>query len=176
MLLRVASRLVRFAPHRSQVSALLLGPTVLLQRWSPPSPLTLAPLTDLVPGDSSKPCAAPAPGGSSSRISDWLGGILLMAVPKKRMSYHVKRVRQAGHMRTKGPHVQKHMYLCPVCERHAYSEHEPAAGRSTPASAWTQLILADSGLIVCGLTGRMRVPHRVCEREDCQTYFKHRWY
>ena len=27
----------------------------------------------------------------------------------------------------------------------------------------------------CPVCERMRMPHRVCEREDCETYFVHRW-
>uniref|UniRef100_A0A7S0J1V0 Large ribosomal subunit protein bL32m n=1 Tax=Calcidiscus leptoporus TaxID=127549 RepID=A0A7S0J1V0_9EUKA len=30
-------------------------------------------------------------------------------------------------------------------------------------------------LSMCPVCERMRAPHRVCEREDCKTYFKHRW-
>ena len=30
-------------------------------------------------------------------------------------------------------------------------------------------------LNLCPVCERMRAPHRVCEREDCKTYFKHRW-
>ena len=29
---------------------------------------------------------------------------------------------------------------------------------------------------MCPVCERMRVPHRVCDREDCQTYFRHRWF
>ena len=72
-------------------------------------------------------------------LLDWFDGILLMAVPKKRVSYTRKRVRQAGQQRMFGPQLQPHVYMCPVCER-------------------------------------MRVPHRVCGREDCRTYWKHRWF
>lgn len=31
-------------------------------------------------------------------------------------------------------------------------------------------------LYMCPVCERMRAPHRVCGREDCQTYFRHRWY
>lgn len=74
---------------------------------------------------------------TASPLEGWLG-LLLMAVPKKRTSYTRKRVRRAGQLATRGPKLQAHMNMCPVCER-------------------------------------MRAPHRVCDREDCRTYFKHRW-
>ena len=28
---------------------------------------------------------------------------------------------------------------------------------------------------MCAVCERMRLPHRVCDREDCKTYFKSRW-
>ncbi len=31
-------------------------------------------------------------------------------------------------------------------------------------------------IYTCPVCERMRLPHRVCEREDCKTYFKHRYY
>ena len=31
-------------------------------------------------------------------------------------------------------------------------------------------------LYMCPVCERMRAPHRVCGREDCATYFKHRWF
>lgn len=85
------------------------------------------------------PHRTPSPLLRPAALSDWLEGILLMAVPKKRLSYTRKRVRQAGQTRMRGPHLQSHQSMCPVCER-------------------------------------MRVPHRVCGREDCRTYWKHRWF
>ena len=72
-------------------------------------------------------------------LSSLFDGLLLMAVPKKRVSYTKKRVRRGGQVFARGPKVQAHMSMCSVCER-------------------------------------MRAPHRVCEREDCVTYFKHRWF
>ena len=35
---------------------------------------------------------------------------------------------------------------------------------------------AKSHLYMCPVCERMRAPHRVCDREDCQTYFRHRWF
>jgi ribosomal protein L32 len=128
-LLRQASR--RLERLSVQMAPLVLGPLVLLRR--PTFPESMSP--SLLPVNAS----APAPSSRGETLSDFLGGILLMAVPKKRISYTRKRVRQAGQIRQRGPQVQSHMYMCPVCER-------------------------------------MRAPHRVCGREDCQTYFKHRWY
>ena len=31
-------------------------------------------------------------------------------------------------------------------------------------------------MYTCPVCERMRAPHRVCGREDCQTYFKHKWF
>lgn len=64
--------------------------------------------------------------------------ILLMAAPKRRTSYSRKRIRQNAQILMRGPKLQDHLSICPVCER-------------------------------------TRAPHRVCDREDCKTYFKHRW-
>ena len=72
-------------------------------------------------------------------IANPLEGLLLMAVPKKKISYTRKRVRQAGHRKIRGPFLKAHMSICPVCER-------------------------------------MREPHRVGGREDCQTSWRHRWF
>mmetsp|Transcript_9631 Transcript_9631/g.24885 ORF Transcript_9631/g.24885 Transcript_9631/m.24885 type:complete len:133 (-) Transcript_9631:201-599(-) len=85
--------------------------------------------------------AAPpiAPPSRPAPLRDWLDSLVLMAVPKKRLSYTRKRVRQAGQQRMRGPYLQSHQSMCPVCER-------------------------------------MRSPHRVCGREDCRTYWKHRWF
>jgi len=33
-----------------------------------------------------------------------------------------------------------------------------------------------SHMYMCPVCERMREPHKVCGREDCQTYFKHRWF
>ena len=87
-------------------------------------------------------CASPLPGVAAGRtptlLETLMDGLMLMAAPKNRTSHRRKRVRQAGQIATRGPHLQPHINLCPVCER-------------------------------------MRKPHLVCEREDCKTYFKHRW-
>jgi hypothetical protein len=32
-----------------------------------------------------------------------------------------------------------------------------------------------SHLSICPVCERTRAPHRVCDREDCKTYFQHRW-
>jgi len=76
----------------------------------------------------------PAP--AHSALASWLGH-LWMAVPKKRTSRKVTRLRRAGQAAQKAPKLKSNMYMCPVCER-------------------------------------MRVPHRVCAREDCSTYFRNR--
>ena len=81
----------------------------------------------------------PARAAPQSALRSLFDGILLMAVPKKRTSYSRKRIRRAGQLASRGPQLQDHFYMCPVCER-------------------------------------MRAPHRVCERQDCVTYFKHRWF
>ena len=31
-------------------------------------------------------------------------------------------------------------------------------------------------IYMCPVCERMRAPHLVCGREDCSTYFKHKWY
>ena len=128
----LATRLSAFS-----VLARKLAPGAMLARLLPPQPPVplrfehaIAPL-----GASHSPVH---PAGNST-LFDWLEGIVLMAVPKKRLSYTRKRVRQAGQIRARGPHLQSNQYMCPVCER-------------------------------------MRLPHRVCDREDCRTYWKHRWF
>ena len=115
----------------------------LLRVWRPPAvrqpPTLWRPLperhAELIACDGA---LAPAP-SASSVLRDLFDGFLLMAAPKKRTSYTRKRVRQAGTQKIRGPFLQDHMRMCPVCER-------------------------------------MRVPHRICDREDCQTYFKNRWF
>ena len=42
---------------------------------------------------------------------------VLMAVPKKKVSYTRKRKRIAGFQAVRGPKLQSHLYMCPVCER-----------------------------------------------------------
>ncbi len=31
-------------------------------------------------------------------------------------------------------------------------------------------------IYMCPVCERLRLPHRVCDREDCQTYFSHKWF
>ena len=121
-----------------QLSPAVLAPAAILptvlQQWRtppvlPPTAPLLLPAVDAAP---SPPRSPPQP------LLEWLDGLMLMAVPKKKISYTRKRVRQAGHRKIRGPFLQSHMSMCPVCER-------------------------------------MRAPHRVCGREDCQTYWRHRW-
>jgi ribosomal protein L32 len=116
---------------RTRLSSVVLGPWALMQRaWrSPPSLVPL--LAEAAPARTQPGMLAP--------LADLFDGFLWMAVPKKKLSYTRKRVRQAGQRANRGPFEKSHMTLCPVCER-------------------------------------MRAPHRVCDREDCKTYFKHRWY
>ena len=114
-------------------SATLLGRT-LWQRlgitaWQP-----WAPLPQLI-----APAGAPSAAPSRSLADVLLDGLMLMAVPKKRVSYARKAKRTAGRNQISGPKLQTHLYMCPVCER-------------------------------------MRAPHRVCDRQDCSTYFKHKWF
>ena len=126
-------RLAHWLTRRPEVfgpalSCLLMRGTV-LARTAPPASC-LQPALEL---------SSPAPSLSPPIESPpWLSGLLLMAAPKKRTSYRVKRVRQAGQIATRGPKLQPHLYMCPVCER-------------------------------------MRDTHRVCDRQDCMTYFRHRW-
>ena len=119
-------------------SAAVLGPWAVWQRvgaFIAPSP----PALPLLAIDSSA-AAERAPSPRSSSLADvLLDGFLRMAVPKKRLSYTRKRKRIAGFQAMRGPKLQTHMYMCPVCER-------------------------------------LRLPHRVCGREDCSTYFKHKWF
>ena len=112
-----------------RLQPLLLGPAALRPPAAPPVAVDVA-------------YAGVAPASLNPSASSLLGlfdGILLMAVPKKKTSYSRKRIRQGGQLVMRGPKLQAHMYMCPVCER-------------------------------------MRAPHRVCDREDCVTYFKHRWF
>lgn len=87
-------------------------------------------------------CSAPVRLALPQLQPDELGlldSILVMAAPKKKLSYQRQRVRRSGQLALAGPKPQSHMYMCPVCER-------------------------------------MRATHRVCEREDCKAYFRHRWF
>ena len=115
---------LRQAVHR--LSPVMFAPSIL--RLAPPDALTPA-----LSAAGSHPEPARATGPSLSGLFDGL----LLAVQKKRTSYTGKRIRRAGQLRMRGPKLQAHVSMCPVCER-------------------------------------MRQPHRVCEREDCSTYFKHR--
>ena len=135
----MAALLVRLrAALPRQLSPLVLGPatlapSLLLQRCSPPTTPSPSLAAAAVPdGLLDRPPPLPA-------AMPWLEGLLLMAVPKKKISYTRKRVRPAGHRKIRGPFLKAHMSICPVCER-------------------------------------MREPHRVCGREDCQTYWRHRWF
>ena len=132
VLRQLSSRLTALT---QQISPAILGPVALL-RWrlppSDPQPALLCAEAAPVPQLTPKPSL-------SAPIADLFNGILLMAAPKKKTSYMRKRIRQAGLYRNRGPHMQSHVSMCPVCER-------------------------------------MRMPHRVCDREDCETYFKHRWF
>lgn len=124
---------------KSRLAAVALGPWALRMRimpmlWRRPP---FSPQPQLLAEASADQCLAPPQ--NASALSALLDSILLMAVPKKKVSYTRKRVRQAGQIRARGPFLQSHMSICPVCER-------------------------------------MRAPHRVCGREDCRTYFKHRWF
>mmetsp|Transcript_32565 Transcript_32565/g.107688 ORF Transcript_32565/g.107688 Transcript_32565/m.107688 type:complete len:191 (+) Transcript_32565:2-574(+) len=82
--------------------------------------------------------AAPSADPGASPPPPWLVERLLMAVQKNRTTYSKKRIRRNAQLLVRGPKLQSHLSICPVCER-------------------------------------TRAPHRVCDREDCRTYFKHRW-
>ena len=66
-------------------------------------------------------CASPLPGVAAGRtptlLETLMDGLMLMAAPKNRTSHRRKRIRQAGQIATRGPHLQPHINLCPVCER-----------------------------------------------------------
>lgn len=130
------------------LSALRLGGlrTQLQLSWHRLEPMFLGPavVRPLQLPDALQPalvCAqlGPARAAPQSALQSLFDGILLMAVPKKRTSYSRKNIRRAGQIAARGPKLQNHFYMCPVCER-------------------------------------MRAPHRVCGRQDCVTYFKHRWF
>ena len=142
------------APHRasaremSTLSALRLGGirARLQLTWHRMQPMLMGPAVVRPPQlpDALEPALVGAQLGPThaaprSALRSLFDGILLMAVPKKRTSYSRKRIRRAGQIASRGPQLQAHFYMCPVCER-------------------------------------MRAPHRVCERQDCVTYFKHRWF
>ena len=107
---------------RSRVAtSALIGPWAVWQRLGatlrghPPPALML--LADAAPGPSSS-------GGALSSLSDLLlDGLLLMAVPKKKVSYTRKRKRIAGVQAVRGPKLQTHLYMCPVCVRAHFSLH-----------------------------------------------------
>ena len=107
---------------RSRVAtSALIGPWAVWQRLGatlrghPPPALML--LADAAPGPSSS-------GGALSSLSNLLlDGLLLMAVPKKKVSYTRKRKRIAGVQAVRGPKLQTHLYMCPVCVRAHFSLH-----------------------------------------------------
>ena len=123
------ARTIAFAPTalRAAASRLWSQPSAFWPPAAPPPALaTLPAATD--------PCGVPPPPAAAGGLFD---GLLLMAVPKKRVSYMRKRIRQHGRWLQRGPHLKQNIHMCAVCER-------------------------------------MRMPHRVCDREDCKTYFKDR--
>ena len=155
---------------RSRVAtSALIGPWAVWQRlgatWRRQPPPALLLLADAAPDSSS--C-----GGALSSLSDLLlDGLLRMAVPKKKVSYTRKRKRIAGVQAVRGPKLQTHLYMCPVCVRahflltrslNDFAQAPASTERRTDRFTHSQ--------------ERMRATHRVCGREDCSTYFKHKWF
>ena len=125
---------------RSRLASSLLAPITLRSWLSATLRQQLPPALPLLLAPAGAPAAAPASGAAPPSLTDvLLDPLMRMAVPKKKVSYTRKRIKIAGFQAIRGPKLQTHMYMCPVCER-------------------------------------MRAPHRVCGREDCATYFKHKWF
>ena len=128
---------------RCRLTPALVARWAAVQRLGAPwrgAPPALPLLTDAVPATTLPATASSSSSGSLSSLADALwDGLLLMAVPKKRVSYTRKRKRIAGVQAVRGPKLQPHLYMCPVCER-------------------------------------MRAPHRVCDRQDCSTYYVNKWF